>query len=104
MALKKNLTDLANEARRRVPEIDADELTAMLDSPTERRPIIIDVREPDERAKGFIPNSVAVPRGVLERDIEKRAFGGNASNADLERPIVTYCGGGVRAPCWRPIR
>ena len=59
--------------------------------------IVIDVREPDERARGFIPNSIHIPRGVLERDIEKIAFGGHASDADLKRPMVCYCGGGSRS-------
>lgn len=95
MALKKTLADLANEARRHVPEVDADELAGMLNASD--RPIVIDVREPDERRRGHVPGSIGIPRGVLERDIEKLAFGGRASDADLAKPIVLYCGGGSRS-------
>lgn len=93
MPLKKTLADLASEARAKVPELDVDELQDQRD----REPLIIDVREADERARGFIPGSIHIPRGVLERDIEKAAFGGNATNDDLAKPIVCYCGGGARS-------
>jgi rhodanese-related sulfurtransferase len=92
MALKKTLADLANEAREKVFEIDVNELEEDYAGA-----LVIDVREPDERSRGFIPGSIHVPRGVLERDIEKLAFGGNARDSDLARPIVTYCGGGSRS-------
>ncbi len=97
MPLKKTLSDLADEARRRVPEVDADELAEMLSNEEAARPVVIDVREPDERRRGFVPGSVHIPRGVLERDVEKLAFGGRASDADLARPVVLYCGGGSRS-------
>ena|SRR5436189_1560482 len=92
MPLKKSLADLASEARAKVHEIDIDELAGEM---TEA--LVIDVREPDERARGYIPNSISIPRGVLERDIEKIAFNGHAIDADLAKPIVCYCGGGSRS-------
>jgi rhodanese-related sulfurtransferase len=97
MPLKMTLADLAKDALTRVPEVDCDELVAMCEAREHARPIVIDVREPDERARGYVPGSVFVPRGVLERDIEKAAFGHPASDADLETPIVCYCGGGSRS-------
>jgi rhodanese-related sulfurtransferase len=96
MSLKKTLADLANEARAKVHEIDVDELAEDEDGAGNNL-IIIDVREPDERARGYIPNSIHIPRGVLERDIEKTAFGRPVTDADLTRPIVCYCGGGARS-------
>ncbi|MCI0364226.1 MAG: hypothetical protein L0Y44_08925 [Phycisphaerales bacterium] len=92
MPVKKTLSDLANEARARVPEIEVEDLEEDY-----KDAIVVDVREPDERARGYIAGSVHVPRGVIERDIEKAAFNGNASNDDLNRPIVCYCGGGARS-------
>jgi rhodanese-related sulfurtransferase len=92
MPLKKTLADFAAEARARVPEVDVDELDQ-----SEGRSLIIDVREPDERARGHIPGSIHIPRGVIERDIEKIGFAGKVSNDDLVRPIVCYCGGGSRS-------
>jgi len=100
MPLKKNLTDLAAEVRERgeVVEIDCDELRESMSGSTP--PVLIDVREPEERARGQVPGSLAIPAGVLERDIEKKAFTGGAGHlrdADLDRPIVLYCGGGHRS-------
>ncbi len=96
MALKKKLSDLAAEARQRgVPEMDVNQLEQSKHSNSVLA--VIDVREPDERAKGYIPDSIGIPRGVLERDIAKQAFAGDVSDADLNHPIVCYCGGGSRS-------
>jgi rhodanese-related sulfurtransferase len=92
MPLKKTLGDLAAEARASVPEVDVDQLAEDFADA-----IVIDVREFEERARGCIPNSLHVPRGVLERDIERTAFGGAVTDQDLDRPIVCYCGGGSRS-------
>ena len=50
---------------------------------------LVDVREPDEVARGTLPGAVAIPRGILERDAEA-AFA-------LDAPLVLYCGGGYRS-------
>jgi len=97
MPLKQTLRDLANEARRTVDEVDVEELREMLAGSEAARPIVIDVREPDERARGHIPGDVHIPRGVLERDIEKKAFGGVVSDERLDGPVICYCGGGSRS-------
>lgn len=97
MPLRMTLKDLAQDALRRVPEIDCDELQAMMEAREHPRPVVVDVREPDERARGYVPGSIFVPRGVIERDIEKAAFGHAATDADLARPVVCYCGGGSRS-------
>lgn len=96
MPLKKSLGDMARELRERgVPEVDIEELLEM--SEEESGLVVIDVREHDEHGRGAIPGAVHVSRGVLERDIEKAVFNGQASDADLDRPIVCYCGGGSRS-------
>ena len=51
---------------------------------------LIDVREPDEQAKGMIADAVAMPRGILERDIDQ-------VTTDKNRKIVLYCAGGFRS-------
>lgn len=96
MPVKMNLADLAEAARKSgVPEITAEELVTI--RPATPDLLLIDVRQPEERARGHIPDSLFVPRGVLERDIEKKAFAGHAQATDLARPIVLYCGGGHRS-------
>lgn len=100
MPLKMNLADLASQIRERgeVVEIDTDELHEAMQNAAP--PVVIDVREPDERARGHVPGSLAIPAGILERDIEKKAFTGGAGHLrdeDLGREIVLYCGGGHRS-------
>ena len=51
---------------------------------------LIDVRERDEQAKGVIPGAVALPRGILEANIDQ-------ITSDKNRKIVLYCGGSSRA-------
>ena len=90
--------DLVAEAKRTVAEVDCDELVELLD-PENDAPdlLVIDIREPDERGRGFVPGSIGLPRGLLERDIAKTAFGGTVRDEDLARPIVLYCAGGARS-------
>lgn len=104
MPLKKTLVDLADEIRDTINEIDAGELHELVSSSgvapgrtPDNRPVLIDVREADERAQGYIAGSAFLPRGILERDIEKVVFGGNATDADLSTPIICYCRGGHRS-------
>jgi rhodanese-related sulfurtransferase len=90
--------DLVAEAKRTITEIDGDELAELLD-PANDAPdlLVIDVREPDERGRGFVPGSIGLPRGLLERELAKTAFGGNVRDEDLARPMVLYCAGGARS-------
>lgn len=95
MPPKRNFADLVSESRRRNDEIDVQELAERLDA---GEPIIlVDVREDAEIPGGVIPKSIHIGRGVLERDIEKKAFNGMAREADLGKPIVLYCAGGNRS-------
>ncbi|MBL8747396.1 MAG: sulfurtransferase [Phycisphaerae bacterium] len=96
MPLKKTFSDLVSDSRRRNDELDAEELAQRMDN-EEPGLVVIDVREDGELAGGFIPGSIHIGRGVLERDIERRVFNGLAKDADLARPIVLYCAGGNRS-------
>ena len=103
MPLKKTLNDLADELRPTVKEINTDELARMIDggkvaaAPEPGKAVLIDVREQSERDAGYIPRSAHLARGVLERDIEKTLFNGDATDEDLNRPIICYCRGGHRS-------
>ena len=79
---------LVDEAKAQIQEIGPAELKQMLDAREDFT--LIDVREADEQAKGTIASAVTLPRGILERDIDK-------VTTDKERKIVLYCGGGFRS-------
>ena len=51
--------------------------------------VLIDVREPDEFARGKIPGAYTIPRGVLEMQVDGRL--------PREATVVLYCGGGARS-------
>lgn len=107
MALKKTIHDLADELRPSVNEIDTMQLAELIAAdkvvprpdvdPGGNKAVLIDVREPSEREDGYIPGSSHLPRGILERDVEAAIFGGQVSDADLNRPIICYCRGGHRS-------
>lgn len=82
---------LAAEAKARIVEIDAETLAAELASADDAtRPVLIDVREPDEHAKGALPGACLLPRGILEGNIEQTV-------RDPATEIVLYCAGGNRS-------
>ena len=86
----KSMQELAADARREIPEIQAPEVRADLDKGGALPYLLIDVREPAEHANGIIPGAVPIPRGVLEMQIAKVIQNESA-------PIVCYCGGGTRS-------
>src|SRR5207248_8511462 len=77
-----------NEAKKEIREIDVNELKRMQQSGDDF--VLIDVREPDEVAKGAIPGAVPIPRGVLELKIDQ-------VTTDKDKKVVLYCGGGNRS-------
>ena len=54
------------------------------------KPVVVDVREDSEWARGHIPGAIHLGKGVIERDIERTI-------PDKGTPIVLYCGGGYRS-------
>lgn len=78
---------LVAESRQRIKEISPKELKQKLDY---NEPLVlIDVREDHELSTGYIPNSIHIGKGIIERDIEKRI-------PDFNAPIIVYCSGGFR--------
>lgn len=63
-----------------------DALRAALERPD--APIVLDVRNPGERASGAIPGSVHIPLAALGRRVAELPAG---------RPVVAYCAGGWRS-------
>ena len=84
--MAKTGTDLVNEAKQRIREIDpTDARTAHGTGDT----IFVDVREPNEYNLGRIPDAIPLPRGTIETRGE--------GMLPRDKTIVVYCGGGSRS-------
>lgn len=79
---------LVQQARQFVKEVTPNQVWSELNSP--HPPVLIDVREPYEREKGYLPGSIGMGKGVLERDIEQKL-------SDKSTPMILYCSGGFRS-------
>lgn len=79
---------LAAAAKRQIREVTVAALSAELAAGA--RPLLIDVREADEIARGTIPGALALSRGILEGNIEEAV-------PDPATPIVLYCASGNRS-------
>jgi rhodanese-related sulfurtransferase len=79
---------IVNDAKARIRELDVDTVKSMMERG--EKFVLIDVREESEWAKDHLPGAVHLGKGVLERDVEERI-------ADLDAPLILYCGGGFRS-------
>lgn len=79
---------LVNEAKKEIQEIGPAELKQMQQSGEDF--LLVDVRDPQEVAKGTIPGAVPITRGMLEHSIDQ-------VTTDKNKKIVVYCGGGSRS-------
>ena len=69
-----------------IPEIDASELQKQLQASSP--PMLLDVREAEERAAGSIPNSLHIPMNWVPYQLVQ---------LNKDRPIVVYCAHGIRS-------
>jgi len=83
-----NFVALVEQARKKISECSADDLISMLAD--EEDIFIVDVREADEFARGYLQGAVNLSKGIIERDIAKQGI-------DQGHRIVLYCGGGYRS-------
>jgi rhodanese-related sulfurtransferase len=83
----KSFPQIVAEALQHIPEVTPAALKTRLDGGEQI--VVIDVREPDEFAKGKIPGSYTIPRGVLEMQVDGRL--------PRETTVVLYCGAGARS-------
>jgi rhodanese-related sulfurtransferase len=79
---------LVHEAKKHIKEEDIPAVKKRLDSA--EKPILVDVREDSEWARGHVPGAIHLGRGVIERDIERTI-------PDKTSQVVLYCGGGFRS-------
>jgi rhodanese-related sulfurtransferase len=84
---RKSFQQIVMEALQTVPEVAPGQLQSRLEGGEQI--VIIDVREPDEFARGKIPGAYTIPRGVLEMQVDGRL--------PLDTTVVLYCGGGARS-------
>src|SRR5262245_26405068 len=80
--------DLLRQVKSQIRETTSEEVKGELAAG--RKPTLIDVREPDEVAKGVIPGAIQIPRGFLELRIEGQI-------TDRDADIVLYCAAGTRS-------
>ncbi|OOG24774.1 sulfurtransferase [Thioalkalivibrio denitrificans] len=94
--MTQTMSDLVQTARQRIREIGADDLHESLESGQDV--VIVDVREPYEYEKGHIPDSVLVPRGLLEAASDPNTpHRIEALYSARERLVVLVCGTGGRS-------
>ncbi len=83
---------VVGETKKQIKTIKMDEFRAALDKKELGR--IIDVREPDEYADGFVPGATNIPRGLIEFRIWKALGFPNA--VDMNQRLTLYCATGGR--------
>jgi rhodanese-related sulfurtransferase len=83
----KSYQQIVMEALQTVPEVAPADLQSRLSGGEQI--VLIDVREPEEFARGKIPGAHTIPRGVLEMQVDGRL--------PREATVVVYCGAGGRS-------
>lgn len=92
----KTLADFIREARSRIRELSADELTEMIDERADL--LLVDVREPAEYEGGHIAQALLIPRGMLEGAADPdNKHRQRALYSARQRPVVVYCETGARS-------
>src|SRR5919205_1646464 len=84
----KTLREMLAEARQVVPEEGPEDLARQLKS--DKPPVVIDVRDPDEYRDGHIEAATNISRGFLE-------FRVGTAVSDPSTPVVLYCQTGLRS-------
>ncbi|WP_113906775.1 rhodanese-like domain-containing protein [Aliidiomarina celeris] len=96
----KNSNEIVAQAKTRISEVSVQELAQVMEN---HHSIVIDVREPDEFAAGFIDRSVNYPRGVLEMRIHQHPQVSShcdtnaALNELANQPVYLICRSGARS-------
>jgi rhodanese-related sulfurtransferase len=73
-----------------IPEISPEELGLRLKGPAQSRPVLVDVRTPEEHAHVALPDSLLLPLQDLERHLQE-------VDALAGKEVVVYCHHGVRS-------
>lgn len=90
--MKKTALDMVAEAKAKVQNLNPDQVAREMEAGA----LIVDVREPNERAEASIPGSISAPRGMLEfyadptLPYHKKEFA-------FDKRIILHCAGGGRS-------
>ena len=87
MSTPKSYQQIVMEALQTVAEVAPPDLQSRLSGGEQI--VVIDVREPEEFARGKIPGAYTIPRGMLEMQVDGRL--------PREATVVLYCAGGGRS-------
>ncbi|HSD54959.1 MAG TPA: rhodanese-like domain-containing protein [Burkholderiales bacterium] len=87
-----SVKELVANTRKQVKWIDMAAFKAAYDK--KEAGVIVDVREPDEYADGYVPGAVNVPRGLIEFTIWEHI--GFPDKTDLNKKVTLYCKTGGR--------
>lgn len=80
--------ELLSAAKADITEVDTAEAQRRIEG--DKRPVVLDVREPDEYDQGALIGALHIPRGHLESQVEGKIL-------DKHAPVVVYCAGGTRS-------
>ena len=87
-----SVKELVANTRKQVKTVDMAGFKNAFDAKTPQ--VIVDVREPEEFAAGYVPRAVNVPRGLLEFTIWEHV--GFPDKLDMNKKIYVYCKTGGR--------
>lgn len=79
--------DLLAATKAAIREVTTDQADELRKAPGA---LVLDIREPDEYEQGAVPDSMHIPRGILETNIEMRV-------PDHDTPLLVICAGGTRS-------
>ena len=89
------VNDLLAEARSGLRRFTPAELAARLESAPEDPPLVIDIRDRDDRERtGMIPGAISIPLLVLEWRCDPTSGHSHPAVQSLDQPVVTVCNEG----------
>lgn len=91
--MAKTAAQLVAEAKSRIENLTVDQVAAEIASGDA---VIVDIREPGERANGAIPGSVAAPRGMLEFYADPTTPY-HKPELDPNKRVILHCASGGRS-------
>lgn len=87
-----SIKQMVGAAKKQVKVVNMDQFKAAYDK--KELGLIVDVRNPDEYAAGFVPGAVNVSRGLLEFTIWDQV--GFPERTDMAKKMTLYCKSGGR--------